>query len=155
MVNKFEFREGNIDDIEAVFALNRRVFDEAWSKQQMLQSLQFGYDLWVCWAEGLLLGYVLSQDVLLEAQVMQIAVHPDYRRQGIAQCLMKNLIADKQGYELLQLEVRASNQGAQALYNHLGFRLVGRRPRYYSQTSSQAAEDALLFDLKLSGAPTC
>lgn len=139
------FRAGNIDDIEAVFALNRAVFDEAWSRQSMLQSLQVGYDLFVCWDNDVLVGYVLSQDVLLEVQVMQIAVAAAYRRQGIAKTLLHMLIDDKYDYDVLMLEVRTSNVVAQHFYENLGFRQVGLRPKYYSQTPSLAAEDAVLY----------
>lgn len=142
------YREGNIDDIEAVFALNRQVFDEAWSKTVMLQSLQVGYDLFVCYQGKDLLGYVLSQDVLFETQVMQLAVREDKRRQGIALRLMDMLIQEKQDMDELVLEVRASNLGAQDFYQALGFVSIARRPNYYAKTSTKPREDAVLMCYK-------
>jgi len=144
----FNYREGNIDDIEAVFALNRQVFDEAWSKDVMLQSLQVGYDLFVCYQGEDLLGYVLSQDILFETQVMQLAVREDVRRQGIAQKLMSMLMQSKHGMDELVLEVRASNIGAQAFYQALGYDSVARRPNYYAKTASRPREDAVLMTYK-------
>ncbi len=146
MLLELDFRAGNIDDIEAVFALNRTVFDEAWSKQAMLQSLQVGYDLFVCWHSETLVGYVLSQDILFEVQVMQISVAPTHRRQGIAKTLLNMLIQDKADYDVVMLEVRASNIAAQRFYESLGFSQVGKRPKYYSPTPTLAAEDAILFN---------
>jgi len=146
-----DYRAGHIDDIEAVFALNRQVFDEAWSKTVMLQSLQVGYDLFVCYQEEDLLGYVLSQDILFETQVMQLAVRMDVRRQGIAQQLMGMLMQAKQDMDELILEVRASNLGAQAFYKALGFVAVAIRPKYYAKTASKPREDAVVMSYKPQG----
>ena len=146
-----EFRFGNIDDIEDVFALNRRVFDEAWSKDVMLQSLQVGYDLYVCYEGSTLQGYVLSQDILDETQVMQVAVHPEFRRQGIARKLMQMLMEDKQEMVSLILEVRLSNLGSKEFYQHLGFEQIGIRPNYYSKTATKPSEDAVLMAIKMRG----
>ena len=147
-----DYRIGHIDDIEAVFALNRQVFDEAWSKTVMLQSLQVGYDLFVCYQDEDLLGYVLSQDILFETQVMQLAVRSDVRRQGIAQQLMNMLMQAKQDMDALVLEVRMSNLGAQAFYKALGFAEVAVRPKYYAKTASKPREDAVVMSYKPQGA---
>ncbi|MDQ7003132.1 MAG: ribosomal protein S18-alanine N-acetyltransferase [Ghiorsea sp.] len=142
------YREGNIDDIEAVFALNRQVFDEAWSKTVMLQSLQVGYDLFVCHRGQDLLGYLLSQDILFETQVMQLAVREDMRRQGMALRLMDMLMQAKQDMDEMLLEVRVSNLGAQNFYQALGFVSIARRPNYYAKTSTKPREDAVLMRYK-------
>ncbi len=147
---QLEYRLGSIDDIEAVFSLNRLVFDEAWSKHVMLQSLQVGYDLYVCYQEKLLIGYVLSQDILLETQIMQVCVHQDFRRLGVAKKLMKMLMLTKQDMQSLMLEVRKSNQAAQTFYHHLGFACVGNRPNYYRATKTKPREDAIVMALELS-----
>ncbi len=146
----FSYRLGNIDDIEAVFRLSRAVLDEAWSKDVMLQSLQVGYDLFVCYQGETLIAYVLSQDILLETQIMQVCVHQDFRRLGVANKLMNMLIAAKQGMEVLMLEVRVSNTAAQSFYHHLGFVNVGKRPNYYAATSSKLREDAVVMAYPLS-----
>jgi ribosomal-protein-alanine N-acetyltransferase len=141
----FIYRDGHIDDIEAVFRLNRQVFDEAWSKDVMLESLQVGYDLYVCLAGDALIGYVLSQDMLLETQIMQVCVHQHYRRLGVAKKLMLSLMHNKRDMQALLLEVRASNQIAQSFYASLGFEKVGLRPNYYSKTKSKPREDAVMM----------
>jgi ribosomal-protein-alanine N-acetyltransferase len=141
----FIYRDGHIDDIEAVFRLNRQVFDEAWSKDVMLQSLQVGYDLYVCLAGDALIGYVLSQDILLETQIMQVCVHQDYRRLGVAKKLMLQLMQNKRDMQALMLEVRSSNQVAQSFYTNLGFARAGIRPNYYSKTKSKPREDAVIM----------
>ncbi len=141
------FSEGNIDDIEEVFRLNRALFDEFWSKDVMLQSLQVGYDLYLCRDGQELIAYLLSQDILFETQVMQIGVKPEYRRRGIAKKLMQMLMEEKKDMDVVMLEVRASNTGSQAFYAQLGFTEVGVRPNYYSETATKPREDAVLMSL--------
>ena len=142
------YNEGSIDDIEAVFRLNRLVFDESWSKDVMLQSLQVGYDLYVCYGDNGLIAYVLSQDILYETQIMQLAVLPTYRRMGIAKHLMQLLMKEKSDMDMLMLEVRLSIVPAQHFYQHMGFEKAGQRPNYYSKTKTMPREDALLLQLR-------
>jgi len=88
-------------------------------------------------------GYVGSQSVLGESDMMNVAVHPDYRRQGIAEALVELLISElseKDNHALL-LEVRASNAPAIAMYEKLDFRQVGLRKNYYRNPK----EDALIM----------
>ena len=72
--------------------------------------------------------------------MMNIAVHPDYRRQGIAEKLVLSLVdaLKAKGNYCLTLEVRASNEPAKALYEKLGFTQVGLRPRYYRNLREDA-----------------
>ena len=85
-------------------------------------------------------GFWMAAD---EAHISTIAVEPKYRRQGIGQLLLITAIerAVKLGASLLSLEVRVSNLAAQNLYRKYGFKVVGRRPRYYSDNR----EDALIM----------
>ena len=74
---------------------------------------------------------------------MNIAVHPDHRRQGIAAALLQRLLEDlaRMGSHSLTLEVRKSNAPAISLYEKLGFVQIGCRPRYYRNPK----EDALIM----------
>ena len=84
-----------------------------------------------------------SQTVLDESDMMNLAVDPAFRRRGIARALVCALIEQlrKMGSRCLTLEVRASNESAQALYACLGFVQVGRRKNYYHHPK----EDALIL----------
>ena len=88
-------------------------------------------------------GYVGSQTVCGETEMMNVAVHPNWRRKGIAEQLIHRLITDlnQMGSTCLSLEVRASNAPAIALYQKLDFRVAGRRPNYYRNPK----EDALIL----------
>jgi ribosomal-protein-alanine N-acetyltransferase len=85
--------------------------------------------------------------VLDEAHICTLAVHPAMRRQGVGLALAKALIdeADSRGARTVTLEVRASNEAAQALYNRLGFKEEGMRRGYYSDNG----EDALILTVTL------
>jgi ribosomal-protein-alanine N-acetyltransferase len=78
-----------------------------------------------------------------EAHVTTFGVHPDWRRQGIGRQLLLNLaeLAIAIGARRMTLEVRVSNEAAQALYQAFGFAIAGRRARYYTDDG----EDALVM----------
>ena len=88
-------------------------------------------------------GYIGSQTCGDESDVMNVAVHPEFRRRGIAEALVTALVDQLKAIEsrCLTLEVRASNVPAIALYSKLGFVEVGRRKNYYRNPK----EDALIM----------
>ena len=85
--------------------------------------------------------------VVDEAHIATIAVHPQYRGQGIGKLLMDHILQDavRRGLLSALLEVRAGNQVAIQMYRQFGFEEVGRRPRYYQDNH----EDAVLMTLEL------
>lgn len=87
--------------------------------------------------------------IVSDAHIATIAVHPAYRRQGIARLMMAHIIqsAEEEGMDSVTLEVRVSNEAAKNLYNQFGFEEVGRRPRYYRDTN----EDALIMTKLIHG----
>lgn len=78
-----------------------------------------------------------------DAHITTFSVHPDWRRRGVGQQLLMGVadIAREIGARRLTLEVRASNEAAQRLYERFGFEIVGRRTAYYTDD----AEDALIM----------
>lgn len=127
-----------------VAQLERECFCTPWSESSIAGELENPLSLWlVCVDGGRVLGYVGSQTVLGETDMMNIAVASDARRQGIAQRLIEALTEQlkAQGSRCLTLEVRASNAPALGLYRKLGFLQVGRRPNYYRNPK----EDALIL----------
>jgi len=93
--------------------------------------------------DGQVIGYVGSQIVPDEADMMNLAVCDAYRRQGVGHGLVCALLSalKARGVRSLTLEVRVSNAPACALYESLGFMVVGRRPSYYQKPK----EDALIL----------
>lgn len=97
--------------------------------------------------ERRVLGYCVLRRAAGEVEIHNVAVAPEVRRRGLARRLLGVVLAwaARAGAERALLEVRAGNAPAQALYEGLGFREVGRRPGYYSQP----ADDALVLALEL------
>ena len=144
-----DIRKMTREDIGQLAELEKQCFSEPWSMAAFEYELKNPLSLWlVCVADGKVLGYVGSQSVLPEADMMNVAVHPAYRKQGIAKALILHLttLLKWQGVAEISLEVRASNASAISLYEKLGFSQVGRRPNYYRHPK----EDALIYRKELS-----
>lgn len=129
--------------IESVAELEKSIFSAPWDAQSLRAELSNPLSLWLVALDGdRVAGYVGSQSVLGESDMMNLAVDPAYRRQGIAKRLIERLLWDlDEDNHCLTLEVRVSNRAALALYEGLGFRPVGRRPNYYESPR----EDALIL----------
>ena len=113
----------------------------AWSEKSITSELSNELALWlVAEEEDCVLGYVGSQTVFPETDMMNIAVHPDYRRRGIAEQLVVRLVEElkARGNHSLMLEVRVSNEPARKLYEKLGFQQVGLRKNYYRNPKEDA-----------------
>lgn len=130
--------------VAQVAQLEKLCFSLPWSENSVTSELRNPLSLWIVAVEGeTLAGYVGSQSVMGEADMMNLAVQPEYRRQGIGEKLVSVLITAlaQQSVSSLTLEVRASNAPAISLYEKLGFAQVGRRPNYYRNPK----EDALIL----------
>lgn len=124
----------NEHHVAQVAALEKVCFSDPWSENSIASELRNPLSLWLVAMDGeALVGYVGSQAVMGEADMMNVAVSPDYHRQGIAGELVTRLVEELKGRgnHSLALEVRESNLGAIALYQKLGFTQVGYRPGYY------------------------
>lgn len=97
---------------------------------------------WVAEMDGRLAGSLTMWDVAGEAEIANVAVHPDFWRQGIGQALVQTALEKAAGLGIgkIMLEVRANNLPAQTLYARFGFVEDGRRPGYYAN-----GEDAILM----------
>lgn len=136
-----------VEYAQQLWQLEQLVGGCSWSLEQFAQTLvQPGRHLGVLDVNGQLLAYVLCADCAGEWEILQISVHPDHRRQGLARCLLQGLQQAAQNAEGLGLllEVRAGNLPALALYEGLGFVIEGRRKGYYPLAEG-AREDALLL----------
>ena len=130
--------------ISAVAEMEKLCFSDPWSVNSITSELNNPLSLWlVAMDEDKLVGYVGSQSVLGWSDMMNLAVLPDYRRQGVGEGLVKELIEklQEQKNTCLTLEVRSSNAPAIGLYEKMGFVQVGKRPNYYRNPK----EDALIM----------
>ena len=134
----------NESHVARVAELERLCFRDPWSENSVAGELTNALSLWLVALEnGTVAGYVGSQTVMGETDMMNVAVAPEFRRRGIAGALILRLVEElrRTGSHCLTLEVRSSNAPAIALYEKLGFSQVGRRPNYYRNPR----EDALIL----------
>jgi ribosomal-protein-alanine N-acetyltransferase len=130
--------------VAQVAALEKLCFSDPWSENSVASELNNPLSFWLVAVEDdAVAGYIGSQSVMGESDMMNVAVHPDYRRKGYAEALVLALCDElkERGNATLALEVRVSNEPAKALYEKLGFTLAGRRPNYYRNPR----EDALIL----------
>ena len=130
-------------DLDAVWETETLCFSVPWSKKDFLAGMNSSHLVFLCArADGKTVGYIMMQLIGDEGEIQNLAVHPDYRRNGVASALLKrSLDAADRLDAVVYLEVRSSNAGAIALYEKFGFRVLGVRKRYYSQPT----EDALVM----------
>ena len=132
------------EHVAQIAQLEKLCFADPWSEMSIASELRSVWSYWVvALSADTVVGYIGSQSSIDESDVMNVAVHPDWRRQGIAENLIEHLIRElkNRGSKALMLEVRASNAPAIALYEKLGFRQVGLRKNYYKNPK----EDALIL----------
>lgn len=138
---KYEILPMQARHVPQIAALERLCFSDPWNEAAVGGELENPLSLWlVAEQNGAVLGYVGSQMVPPEADMMNIAVAPEARRQGIAEALIGELICrlSVNGVTSLSLEVRASNAAARSLYEKLGFWQAGLRPNYYFHPKEDA-----------------
>ena len=136
--------------VAQIAALERQCFSSPWSEASVSSELNNPLALWLVALDGeTVAGYIGSQTVAGESDMMNVAVDPQYRRQGIGRALVEELVHALQEKEstCLTLEVRASNAAAIALYQQLGFVQVGCRKNYYRAPK----EDALILRREIAG----
>lgn len=132
--------------LDELARLEKLCFADPWTRPGLAAELdKKGAVFRVAELGGKTAGYAGMNCVLDECYVDDIAVFPEFRRNGIAQALLESLIcaAKERGASFLTLEVRESNAPAIALYEKLGFQKVGRRRGFYVRPD----EDAILYTL--------
>jgi ribosomal-protein-alanine N-acetyltransferase len=134
-----------LEDIPAVHEIERLSFRTPWPAyafEQELRGNRMARYL-VARAGDRIVGFAGIWVMVDDAHITTFSVHPDWRRQGIGRQILLNAVelSRAMGAARMTLEVRASNEAAQALYLGFGFVVTGRRPRYYTDDG----EDALVM----------
>lgn len=140
--------EARPEDLDQIVAIAAQA--SPWTREGFTQESQLSWShLTVArLASGEIASFCLYWVVADEIQILNIATSERCHRRGYARRLLSYIIGEarRRGCARLSLEVRLSNEAAQALYRGLGFTVVGRRPRYYADNN----EDALIMVLALS-----
>ncbi len=138
------FREMVPEDAAEVAMIEEACFSMPWSRESFWQEAanENTCYLLVLWNEKII-GYAGAWLVAEEAQITNVAIHPDYRNKGAATRLMARMIEEvkSRGASAMTLEVRPSNSAALALYKKFGLKSVGRRKGYYQDNG----EDAIIM----------
>lgn len=133
------------EDIPAATAIERECFSQPWSENAYLSALANENALYLTakTVDGRLVGMCGMLDILGEGDISNVAVKASFRRQGIAERILRELLHEgkKRGITAYTLEVRASNEAAIRLYRKLGFVCEGCRKNFYENPK----EDALIL----------
>lgn len=136
------------EHLDQVAQIEQLCFSDPWSRRMLSEHLEneCAATLVALGTDGTILGYAGLLVVLDEGYITNVAVRPDYRRQGIAGELLGVFRRFAEGNKLafLTLEVRESNAAARALYAKYGYKEVGVRKNYYDRPK----ENAILMTLE-------
>ena len=132
------------DHLDSLADLESLAFSTPWSYDALAEELQNPLAVFLVAEDvdaGSAVGYLGMHHILDEGFIANLAVHPAYRRQGIARSLLREAQEYAEAHDLarLTLEVRASNVPAIALYEGMGFTRDGIRPGFYDSPKEDAA----------------
>ena len=134
-----------IADLEEVLAIENESFSHPWNMDHFLDELKstHAFPLLAIDPEESIIGYICPSLLLDEGHILNLAVHRNFRGQGVGQLLVERVLNDCRGggASTVSLEVRHSNKAAIGLYQQLGFVETGRRRNYYDNR-----EDAMLME---------
>lgn len=136
-------------DLPAAYHIEQRAHAFPWSEKTFASNQGERYLNFRLEVDGVLAAFAITQVVLDEATLFNLAVDPAFQRRGLGRELLQHLIAEleQRGIVTLWLEVRASNRPAIALYEQLDFNEVSIRRNYYP--TADGKEDAVIMALTI------
>ncbi len=139
-----EIRKMTSSNIEEIANLEKECFSSPWSEDGLKNELDNNFArFFVAFSGGKIAGYIGSHNVLGEVYITNVAVFPEFRRNGVGKALVEFLVDEMkaENAEFVTLEVRRSNFSAISLYEKCGFGKVGERKNFYEKP----IEDAILM----------
>jgi ribosomal-protein-alanine N-acetyltransferase len=140
-----------VGDLDQVLPIERASFPTPWTRAAFCYEIQQNKvaHCTTIRSRSTVVGYLCFWEIGHEIHITNLAVHPEWRRRGVARRLLARALAEgvSRGVVLAFLEVRPTNTRALALYDSLGFQVIGRRNGYYFDTG----EDALVMEARLGG----
>lgn len=136
--------------LDALLSIEQQAHPLPWSRRHFTDALASGYRIDLLVADEHIVGYYVAMRGVDEAHLLNLTVAPDFQRQGWALMLLDALAlwARSENLQWLWLEVRASNQRAQQVYQAYGFHAVGQRKGYYPSATG-VREDAIVMSCSL------
>lgn len=136
-------------DIPGILEVENSCFTMPWSEESFYEELENELSHYqVVRIDGKVVAYMGYWHILDEGHITNVAVHKEYRRQGIGRLLVEAVLEEARGRKIkgMTLEVRESNKGAIALYESFGFKVCGRRKDYYDRPKEDALVYWLIFE---------
>jgi ribosomal-protein-alanine N-acetyltransferase len=134
-----------LEDLEVVLTIEQSSFPTPWSRNMFIEEMENQNSRLVAFKiDGSIVGYVCFWAVLDEAHLLNIAVHPSRRHQGLGRLIMAEIenLCIKEELKRIILEVARRNTVARELYRKCGFHSIGFRKNYYTVTK----DDALIME---------
>ncbi len=147
-LSSFDIEEITAQDLDGIIAIEQVSFPTPWPRQFFDMELKSSKSYKrVSKIDGTVVGYIIALKVYDEVHILNLAVHPEHRRKGIGRGLLSECLRhfSNSGIRSAILEVRVQNKNAITLYEKAGFRPIGLRRKYYSDTG----EDALVMKLDM------
>jgi ribosomal-protein-alanine N-acetyltransferase len=147
-MHRLIIRKMGEDDIPAVLEIEQTSFSTPWSREFFLNEIYKKNTVCnVAVSGGSVIGYLCADALQHKSHILNLAVHPDFRRRGVAARLLHEAREElkKNGCAFMYLKVRVSNTGAQKFYERFGFKTESIRKKYYGNPD----EDALLMMQRL------
>lgn len=144
LVEKLVIHNMQPEDVDEVVEIEKQSFSDPWSEENFLVELDLPFSwVWVAKIKNELIGYCCCWEIEGELQIANLAVHPEFRNQGIGKKILQEILnrACQRKVKKVTLEVRESNQFGLKLYYAFGFAEIGRRKRYYQKPT----EDGLIL----------
>ncbi|MEQ9619329.1 MAG: ribosomal protein S18-alanine N-acetyltransferase [Deltaproteobacteria bacterium] len=138
---KFETDRITPEDLDGIVSIENVSFPTPWPRRVFEREIrsQKSYNRVVRFG-GMVVGYIVTWTIYDEVHILNIAVHPDFRKMGIGESMLRDCVNHSSGCGLKYalLEVRVSNAGAINLYEKFGFKTIHTRRKYYSDTGEDA-----------------
>lgn len=137
-------------DLEHVLIVEKKAYPHPWTLGIFRDCLRIGYNAWVITFDSTVIGYGIVMLSPGEAHILNICIDPDYQQKGLGRYLLRHLLkkSNQTDVDMVLLEVRRSNTGAQQLYKSEGFHELGIRKAYYPADNGR--EDAIILAKYLS-----
>lgn len=140
------FRVFNLQDVDAVLAIERLAYKSPWRKAQFIQSLNNPNMLaYLILKDNQIVGYSITLHTLEFTDLLNICIHPQYQHQGLGAQLFHHLL-NTSNIKAVFIEVRMTNHKALLFYKKLGFKVINIRKKYYSD-----GEDAKILYFSTGG----
>jgi len=141
-------------EIPSALSIEERNSDCPWSQLQFTTSIENSNNLCYCLSlKGKTVGYLIAMLTLDSADILNIGIDPDFKRQGHGTALLKHLIEELRKRDIgeILLEVRAGNKPAIQFYKRQGFEEISVRKNYYTKNSKNQShrEDGIIMSIKI------